>query len=148
MAKKNQFKSKKEFVEVMDKLFTLMSTDAKVGPKLAVARVPQRWEFTDLDLVLNTTYADPKAAQKGHFLKWVWGDEKCDWEPVVQMKMKSEIANKFFQGKENVPVAVATGRIKTKGNMAKALKLIPMTKPVYEKYRQMLEDEGYEHLLL
>jgi hypothetical protein len=145
---KGQFKSKREFMGVMDKLFTIMSTDPKVGPKLAVARVPQRWEFSDLGLVLNATYADQQAAKKGHFLKWVWGDKECDWKPEVEMKMKSEVANKFFQGKENVPIAVATGRIKTKGSMAKALKLIPITKPVYPKYRRMLEEEGYEHLLL
>jgi hypothetical protein len=145
---KGQFKTKKEFIGVMDRLFTIMSTDPKVGPKLAVARVPQRWEFTDLGLVLNATYADQQTAKKGHFLKWVWGDKECDWKPDVEMKMKSEVANKFFQGKENVPVAVATGRIKTKGSMAKALKLIPLTKPVYPKYRRMLEEEGYEHLLL
>ncbi len=145
---KETFKSKKEFVEVMDKLFTIMSTDPKMGPKLAVARVPQRWEFTDVGLVLNVTYADPKTAKKGHFLRWVWGDDKCDWEAQVEMKMKSDVANKYFQGKENVPLALATGRIKSRGNIAKALKLIPITKPVYEKYRRMLEDEGYEHLVL
>ena len=145
---KGQFKNKKEFVDVMNKLFTLMSTDPKVGPKLAVARVPQRWVFSDLDLALNATYADQAAAKKGHFLKWVWGDDQRDWEPVVEMKMKAEVANRYFQGKENIPIAVATGRIKTKGNLPKALKLIPMVKPIYPKYRQMLEDEGYEHLLL
>jgi hypothetical protein len=143
-----KFKSKKEFIEVMDKLFTLMSTDPKVGPKLAVARVPQRWEFTDLGLVLNATYADAKTAKKGHFLKWVWGDEDCDWNADVGMKMKSEVANKYFQGKENVPLAIALGRIKARGSVPKALKLIPITKPIYEKYRQMLEEEGYEHLLV
>jgi hypothetical protein len=148
MMAKTSFRSKKEFVEVMDKLFTLMSTDPKVGPKLAVARVPQRWEFTDLGIVLNSTYADEAAAKKGHFLKWVWGDEKCDWEPAVEMKMKSDVANKYFQGKENVALAIATGRIRSKGSIAKALKMIPITKPVYEKYRRMLEKEGYEHLLL
>jgi hypothetical protein len=145
---KGQFKNKKEFVNVMNKLFTLMSTDPKVGPKLAVARVPQRWVFSDLDLALNATYADQAAAKKGHFLKWVWGDDQRDWEPVVEMKMKAKVANRYFQGKENIPIAVATGRIKTKGNLPKALKLIPMVKPIYPKYRQMLEDEGYEHLLL
>lgn len=143
-----KFKSKKEFVEVMDKLFTVMSTDPRMGPKLAAARVPQRWEFTDLGLVLNTTYADAKAAKKGHFLRWVWGDKDCDWEPAVEMKMKSEVANKYFQGKENVPVAIALGRIKARGSVPKALKLIPITKPIYRIYREMLEDEGYDHLLL
>lgn len=143
-----KFKSKKEFVKVMDMLFTLMSTDPKIGPKLAVARVPQRWEITDLKLVLNSTYADSKAAKKGHFLKWVWGDDACDWEPAVEMKMKSETANKYFQGKENVPIAIARGCIKAKGSVPKALKLIPITKPIYRKYREMLEDEGYDHLVV
>lgn len=145
---KAQFKSKKEFVKVMDQLFTLMSTDPKIGPRLAVARVPQRWEITDLGLVLHATYADAKAAKKGHFLKWVWGDDKCDWEPDVEMIMKSEVANRYFQGKENVPLAIARGRIKARGSVPKALKLIPITKPIYKKYREMLEDEGYDHLIV
>ncbi|GAB4336895.1 MAG: hypothetical protein Kow0099_10090 [Candidatus Abyssubacteria bacterium] len=142
-----KFKSKKEFKEVMDKLFTIMSTNPKVGPKLAAARVPQRWEFTDLGMVLNATYADSKAAKKGHFLRWSWGED-CDWEPDVEMIMKSEVANKYFQGKENVPLAIALGRIKAKGSVPKALKLIPITKPIYALYREMLEEEGYDHLLL
>ena len=145
---KGKFKSKEEFVEIMDELFTLMSTDPKMGPKLAVARVPQRWEFTDYKLVLNVTYADSKSAKKGHYLKWVWGDEDCDWKSEVGMKMESEIANKYFQGKENVPIAMARGRIKSSGSVPKALKLIPITKPIYQIYREYLEDEGYNHLLL
>lgn len=141
-----KFRSKKEFKEVFDKLFTLMSTDPRMGPKLAAARVPQRWEFSDLGLVLNATYADPAAAKQGHFLRWKWGT--CEWEPEVEMKMDSDVANKYFQGKENVPLAIARGRIKAKGSVPKALKLIPITKPVYQKYRDMLDDEGYDHLLL
>jgi hypothetical protein len=145
---RGKFKSKREFVEIMDDLFSMMSTDPSVGPKLAAARVPQRWEFTDLKLALNVTYADPKTAQKGHFLKWVWGDEDCDWDCAVEMKMKSEVANRYFQGKENVPLAIARGRIKARGSVPKALKLIPITKPIYRLYREMLEDEGHNHLLV
>ena len=145
---KGKFRSKEEFVEIMDELFNLMSTDPKMGPKLAAARVPQRWEFTDYRLTLNVTYADPKSAKKGQFLKWVWGDEDCDWESEVGMKMKSDVANKSFQGKENVPIAMARGRIKSSGSVPKALKLIPITKPIYRIYREFLEDERYNHLLL
>ena len=132
---KPKFKSKKEFKKVMDMLFTMMSTDPKMGPKLAAARVPQRFDFTDVKLAFNVTYADSKAAKKGHFLKWVWGDEECDWEPVVWMKMKSDVANRYFQGKENVALAIARGRIKASGSVPKALKLIPITKPIYKMYR-------------
>lgn len=145
---RGQFESKREFVEIMDQLFSLMSTDTRMGPRLAAARVPQRWVFPDMKLVLNVTYAGSESAKEGHFLKWVWGDKKCDWEPAVEMKMESEIANRYFQGKENVPIAIARGRIKASGSVPKALKLIPITRPIYKIYREMLEDEGYNHLLV
>ena len=47
------FKSASEFREVMDKVFTIMSTDPEMGPKLRDARVPQRFEFPDQDAVVN-----------------------------------------------------------------------------------------------
>ena len=62
------------------------------------------------------------------------------------MTMSSEVANRYFQGKENVAMAIARRRIKTSGNVKKALALIPITKPVYAQYRDMLEDE-YPHLV-
>jgi hypothetical protein len=137
------FKSADEFREVMDRVFDLMSTDPEMGPKLRDARTPQRFEFPDLDLVCNVTYADEVA--DGQNLRWQWSDS-VDWEPEVEMKMDSEIANRYFQGKENVAMAIARRRIKTSGNVKKALTLVPITKPVYAQYRAMLEDE-YPHLV-
>jgi hypothetical protein len=137
------FKSADEFREVMDRVFDLMSTDPEMGPKLRDARTPQRFEFPDLDLVCNVTYADDVA--DGQNLHWEWSDS-VDWEPEVEMKMDSEIANRYFQGKENVAMAIARRRIKTSGNVKKALTLVPITKPVYAQYRAMLEDE-YPHLV-
>jgi len=77
-------------------------------------------------------------------LHWEWTDD-VPWEPKVRMKMSSETANKYFQGKENVAMAIARRRIKTGGDVKAALALIPITKPVYERYRDLVEDE-YPHL--
>ena len=43
-------------------------------------------------------------------------------------------------------MAIARRRIKTSGNVKKALALIPITKPIYERYRALLE-EKYPHLV-
>jgi hypothetical protein len=137
------FKSADEFREVMDRVFDLMSTDPDMGPKLRDARTPQRFEFPDLDLVCNVTYADD--ASDGQNLRWEWSDSVA-WEPEVEMKMDSDVANRYFQGKENVAMAIARRRIKTSGNVKKALTLVPITKPVYAQYRAMLEEE-YPHLV-
>jgi putative sterol carrier protein len=135
------FNSAKEFREVMDKAFGMMSTDPEMGPKLRDAETPQRFEFPDLDLVVNITYADGGADEN---LKWEWTDD-VPWEPEVKMTMDSDVANRYFQGKENVAMAIARRRIKTSGNVKKALALIPITKPLYARYRQMIESE-YPHL--
>ena len=42
------FKSADEFVEVIDRTFTLMSDDPEMGPRLREADTPQRFEFPDL----------------------------------------------------------------------------------------------------
>jgi len=137
------FKSEDEFREVIDRAFTLMSTDADMGPKLREAEVPQRFEFPDVDMVVNVTYAEK--VKDGQHLRWEWSDD-VSWEADVQMTMDADVANRYFQGKENVAMAIARRRIKTSGNVKKALALLPITKPVYAQYREMLEDE-YPHLV-
>ena len=137
------FKSAQEFREVIDRTFELMSTDAEMGPKLREAETPQRYEFPDLDVVVNITHA--AEVVDGQHLRWEWSDE-VEWDPEVVMKMDSEVANRYFQGEENVALAIARRRIKTSGNVKKALALLPITKDVFPKYRQLLEDE-YPHLL-
>ena len=62
------------------------------------------------------------------------------------MKMSSEVANRYFQGKENVAMAIARRRVKTSGNVKKALALMPITKPVFARYTALLE-ERYPHLV-
>lgn len=135
-----QFESAREFREVMDKIFAMMSEDPEMGPQLRDADVPQRFEFDDVDMVVNIRAGTPDEGN----LHWEWSDD-VDWEPRVKMAMSSETANKYFQGKENVAVAIARRRIKSGGDVKAALSLIPITKPIYERYRALVESD-YPHL--
>jgi len=67
----------------------------------------------------------------GHHLRWEWSDD---------------VANRYFQGEENVALAIARRRIKTSGNVKKALSLVPITKPLFPRYRELVE-ERYPHLV-
>jgi hypothetical protein len=135
------FESPEEFREVMDRVFGMMDEDPEMGPKLRDAEVPQRFEFTDLDLVVNIRGATDDEEGSLH---WEWSDD-VDWEPRVRMTMSSETANRYFQGKENVAVAIARRRIKSGGDVKAALSIIPITKPIYARYRDLVERE-YPHL--
>jgi hypothetical protein len=138
----SEFSSPEEFREVMDRTFTLMRDDPDMGPRLRDADTPQRFEFTDLDLVVNI-----RAGAAGEpNLAWEWSDD-VDWEPKVRMAMSTETANRYFQGKENVAIAIARRRIKAGGDVKAALALIPITKPLYARYRAMIAAD-YPHLAL
>jgi len=138
-----RFDSPAEFKAVMDRVFGMMDDDPDMGPKLRDADVPMRYDFEDVDLVANIRAA---RADEGGNLHWEWTDD-VEWEPRVKMAMSSETANKYFQGKENVALAIARRRIKSGGDVKAALALMPITKPVFARYRAMLEQE-FPHLLV
>jgi SCP-2 sterol transfer family len=138
---KTLFKDAAEFRTVMDQVFSMMDADPDMGPKLRAADVPQRFEFDDLDLVVNIRAT--RDGEDGN-LRWEWSDD-VDWEPKVRMKMTSETANRYFQGKENVAMAIARRRIKTGGDVKAALALMPITKPIFARYTDLVERE-YPHL--
>jgi hypothetical protein len=138
-----RFDSPAEFRAVIDRVFAMMDEDAEMGPQLRDADVPMRYEFDDLDLVANIRAA--REGEQGN-LHWEWSED-VDWEARVQMTMSSETANKYFQGKENVALAIARRRIKAGGDVKAALALMPVTKPVFPKYRAMIEAE-YPHLVV
>ena len=137
----SSYRSPAEFREVIDRVFGLMD-GPEMGPQLRDADVPQRFEFDDLDLVVNVRAARP--GEDGRFIVWEWSDD-VDWEPKVRMEMSSETANKYFQGKENIAIAIARRRIRTGGDIKAALALIPVVKPVFARYVELVETD-YPHL--
>ena len=82
------FQSPKEFREVIDRVFTMMSEDPEMGPRLRDADVPQRFEFEDVDQVMNIRAG--KADEDAN-LHWEWTDE-VDWRPRVRRRVSHSSA--------------------------------------------------------
>lgn len=125
---------------MMDRTFTLMSEDPEMGPRLREADTPQEFKFPDLEMVVNIRAGNANEPN----LAWEWTDQVA-WEPKVRMEMSSETANRYFQGKENVAIAIARRRIKAGGDVKAALAIIPITKPLFQRYREMIAAD-YPHL--
>ena len=134
------FRSSEEFREVMDRTFALMSEDPEMGPRLREVDTPQQFTFPDLEMVVNIRAGNADEPN----LAWEWTDQ-VTWEPKVKMEMSSETANRYFQGKENVAIAIARRRIKAGGDVKAALAIIPITKPLFQRYREMIAAD-YPHL--
>ena len=133
------FKDADEVYSFIGKLFQDLAEDDDLGPK-----------FRKADTIVQYQYRNPESQitvrmKETEEPKVDLGP--TDMEPEVVMTMDADTAHKFWLGKVNVTVALARGQMKAKGPVAKILKLVPLVKPVFPKYRQQLAESGREDLV-
>ena len=132
------FRDESEVYEYIGRLFQDLAEDEELAPK-----------FRKADTIVQYQYRDPESQITVRLQEGQPGDVDCgptEMEPEVVMSMEADTAHKFWLGKVNVTVALARGQIKAKGPVAKILKLVPLVKPVFPRYRQMLAGAGREDL--
>jgi hypothetical protein len=141
-AEAGPFASAEELREVLDRLFSEIDGDADYGATVRSARVPHRLLVPDLGVVLNVAPSE----EGEHRLKWEFSDD-VDWEPALSLEMESEVANRYLQGRENVAIAIARGRITCAGHSRAALNFFSVNRGLIERYSRIVKRE-FPHLLL
>ena len=132
------FKDAQDVYDTIGKLFVDLAEDDELGPKFRKSDTIVRYEFHDPDSQV-TVRLQPDQPGDVDF-----GDS--DMEPDVVMSMAADTAHKFWLGQVNVTVAMAGARSR-KGPVAKILKLVPLTKPVFPRYKAQLEEQGRTDLV-
>jgi hypothetical protein len=77
----------------------------------------------------------------------VYRGDDGDLEPELILTMAADTAHRFFLGEVCLTVALARGQIRAEGPVGKILKLVPLVKPFYPRYRALLEAEGRPELV-
>jgi putative sterol carrier protein len=106
--------------------------------------------FRSADTIVQYDYTEPDAVitvrlQEGQPADVDFGQTEMD--PEVTMSMEADVAHRFWLGKVNVTMAIARGEIRPEGPVAKILKLVPLTKPIFPRYKAMLEQQGRKDLI-
>jgi putative sterol carrier protein len=133
------FKDADEVYAYIGKLFEDLTVDEELGPKFRKANTVVQYQYRDPESTITVKLIEGEDGQVD------LGETTL--EPEVVMSMEADTAHHFWLGEVNVTVALARGQMKAKGPVAKILKLVPLTKPVFPRYRKMLEDSGREDLL-
>lgn len=141
-AKAASFESAGEMREVLTLLLDELDRDSELGRRIRAAGLSYRYEFPDLKLALNVTGSEDES----HNMRWSFS-EKPEWEPRLTMEMSSEVANAYLQGRENLAIAMARGRIRCSGDVRAAFTLLPINSQIGESYREVLE-RHHQHLLM
>ena len=133
------FKDADEVYAFIGRLFEDLAEDDELAPK-----------FRKANTIVQYHYREPESQITVNLIDGGDGQVDCgptSMEPEVVMTMDADTAHRFWLGQVNVTVALARGQIKAKGPVAKILKLVPLVKPVFPRYRRLLEDAGREDLL-
>lgn len=67
--------------------------------------------------------------------------------PNMTMTLDAGVANRFWQGKVSLPLAIGRGQIKLSGAMPKLIGLLPSAKPMQAAYTERLKADGRADLL-
>jgi hypothetical protein len=132
------FKDAQDVYDHLGRLFVDLASDPDLAPQFRKANTIVRYEHTDPEAPITVRL------QEGQELDVDFGDS--DMEPEVTMTMSADTAHRFWLGEVNVTVALARGQMKASGPVAKILKLVPLAKPVFPRYKQQLIDAGREDL--
>lgn len=117
----------------------------------SVVKEPQFVQATEgSGLVVRLNYTDPDTVLLVDFpgQDVRYGDEAATaTNATVDLYMTCDDAHSFWLGKLNFPVAMARKKVKMEGSTAKALKLLPLTKPLFAAYEKLLRDSGRDDLI-
>jgi hypothetical protein len=133
------FKDEADVYRFIGRLFQELVEDPHLGPRFHTSNTTVQYQMRDPDsqITVDMRSDQPMRVDLG----------PSDLDPEVVMMLDADTAHRFWLGKVNVTVALARGQIKAKGPVAKILRLVPLVKPVFPRYQQMLREAGREDLL-
>lgn len=126
------------FYDSLGELFDRLTEDPAIKEKALSSK-----------LIVNFVYSDPAGE--------VWID--CTGENVVlsygkqdlpadaTLTMTTDTAHKFWLGKLNLIKALTSGEIESAGSVPRMLKLLPVIKPAFKIYPEILKEKGYESII-
>lgn len=132
------FKDEQEVYQFIGRLFQDLAVDDVLFPQFQKANTIVQFPFKNpvSQITLKIKEGEVGQVDLG----------PTELVPEVVMTMDADVAHKFWLGYVNVTVALARGQMKAKGPVAKILKLLPLTKQVFPRYKKMLDDSGRDDL--
>lgn len=136
------FKDADQVYDLLGGLFTELTNDENIAEKFAASGLVIRFSYEDPDseIWLDASKKDPKDIG-------VFCGPTESLTAEVEMSMKADVAHQFWLGNVNLMVALTRKQIVAKGPIPKIMKLLPVIKPAYDVYKNMLKERGLEDMI-
>lgn len=126
------FNDDQELYRYLGGIFRAAENHPEIGPVLRASGITLRLEYSNPSAILTVAMLEDG-------ITVIEGE--TDVVPDIRMAMSSDNADKYWRGEFNVAVGLAKGEVKAKGPVTKILKLIPVTKPLFPIYKELVADK-------
>ena len=111
-----------------------ITKDPELGPKFVAADTSFLVRYTDPEcsMLVDATIDPPVVTMNP--------DPATTTE--ITLDMAADDGHAFWMGNLNMALALAKGKVKVSGPIAKIMKLLPAMRPAFPKYRAFLEERG------
>lgn len=135
------FRDADQLYELLGGLFEQLMENSEIAQKGAESGLVVHFTYTDPDseIWLDAHGRDPEK------ISIVCGP--ADLNSDVEMSMKADVAHQFWLGNLNLMAALTRRQVVARGPIPKVMKLLPIVKPAYEMYRELLREKGLEDMI-
>lgn len=130
------FKDETEVHSYLGGIFEKALDDPATSDALSASGIVLRLHYTDPEATVTVDAANKKVLPGDDTLK-----------PTIELFMTADTGNQFWLGQVNLPMALARGTVRAKGPVPKIIKIVPIAKKLFPKYKEMLTANGRTDLL-
>jgi putative sterol carrier protein len=124
------YDSSEKAYKVFGELFEILVGDENFTARLRESGLDVRLLHTKPDCVI---YVSPDEVR--------YGDQVPE-KSAITIKMSCDTAHKLWMGTLMMPTAVATGKVRIRGKVAKVIELVPILQPAFDRYPEIAAANG------
>jgi hypothetical protein len=138
---KNIFSDTENMYDILGGFYNKMGEDSGLSNALLSSGLKVRFVYTNPDGYLTID-------SSGSQVKVYRGKDGDHVNLDVEMTLSADLAHYFWHGLVNAVQALTRREITTKGNLPKAMALLPILTPAYDLYPKFLMERGLGKLVV
>jgi len=139
------YRDKEHLYEIYNYFLDQVLQDDRIGPKMAKANIIIKFIYTDPDSEITIDLKNPPQ-KEGYYGSFYLGESELKED--VWSKQSADHSHRFWHGFENPVAAVTRGKVKQGGKITAMLKLLPVVKPTFKRFPEILREMGYEDMVV
>jgi hypothetical protein len=140
------FADEAQFQDCITGIFLALRQDLQIGPRVQATGLVVRFSYAHPDTFVIVDCRKTPISVEWDAEPTLTPEERS--KIYIEMAMEADTGHQFWLGKLNLVAAITRGLVRAKGPIPSIMRLLPIIKPAFALYPQVLAEKGLAHLAL